>query len=286
LFLIRKERNKEYFNDMRETKNNEDLMPLLFIGHGSPMNIVSNNEFTQSLKHLGKILPTPEAILVISAHWLTPGTEILCVEQPRTIHDFYGFPEQLYKLHYPSPGSPELAEKISHELSPYEVKCNYDWGYDHASWAILKHMYPKAGIPVTELSLDYGFNDWRIKPIEYHYQMARKLAFLRREGVLIIGSGNIVHNLGLIDFNVNAPVMEWAKKLDAIIKENIINNNHNALIHLEDLGNTAKIGIPTWDHYLPMIYVLALQEMDDRVKFVHEGFQHGSISMRCFQIGP
>ncbi|MFW9947999.1 MAG: 4,5-DOPA dioxygenase extradiol [Candidatus Odinarchaeota archaeon] len=270
---------------MKETKNKTEKMPILFIGHGSPMNIISDNEFTRSLKMLGKILPTPKAILVISAHWLTSGTKVLCNEQPRTIYDFYGFPEQLYKLLYPSFGSPELAGRISRKLTAYNVKCDYMWGYDHASWAILKHIYPKANIPMIELSLDYVFNDWRIKPIEYHYRMAQNLAFLRREGVLIIGSGNIVHNLRMIDYDVNAPIMEWAKELDAVVKENIIDKNYDVLVHIEKLGANARIGIPTWDHYLPMIYIIGLQEAEDSVKFVHEGFQHGSISMRCFQIG-
>ncbi|MFX1460228.1 MAG: 4,5-DOPA dioxygenase extradiol [Promethearchaeota archaeon] len=269
---------------MKENENKTEKMPLLFIGHGSPMNIISDNEFTRSLKNLGKILPKPKAILVISAHWLTSGTKVLSNEQPKTIHDFYGFPEKLYKLFYPSFGSPELARKISRKLTAYNVICDYEWGYDHASWAILKHIYPKANIPMIELSLDYGFNDWRIKPIEYHYRMAQNLAFLRREGVLIIGSGNIVHNLRMIDYDVNAPIMEWAKKLDAIVKKNIIDNNHDVLVHIEKLGPNARKGIPTWDHYLPMIYILGLQEAEESVKFIHEGFQHGSISMRCFQI--
>ncbi|MFW9829478.1 MAG: 4,5-DOPA dioxygenase extradiol [Promethearchaeota archaeon] len=262
-----------------------ERMPILFIGHGSPMNIISDNAFTRSLKTLGISLPKPKAILVISAHWLTSGTKILCNKHPETIHDFYGFPEKLYQLRYSSLGQPELAGKISQKFDNYNVKCDYNWGYDHASWAILKHMYPEADIPMIELSLDYDFNSWRIKPIEYHYQLAQNLAFLRKEGVLIIGSGNIVHNLRMIDFNVNAPVMDWAKELDAHVKEKIINKDHNNLIHIEKLGVNARLGIPTWDHYLPMIYILGLQEEEDPIKFVHEGFQHGSISMRCFQIG-
>jgi len=270
---------------MKEKSKKTEKMPLVFIGHGSPINIISDNDFTQSLQRLGRTLPTPKTILVISAHWLTPGTEVLCVEKPRTIHDFYGFPEQLYNLHYPSPGSPELGRKITQRLLSSKVKCNYEWGYDHASWAILKHIYPKANIPVIEISLDYGYNDWRIKPIEHHYDLAQKLAFLRREGVLIIGSGNIVHNLGIIDYNINAPVMGWAEELDIIIKEKIIDKNHADLIDINKLGRNANLGIPTWDHYLPMIYILALQEKDDNVDFFYEGFQHGSISMRCFLIG-
>jgi len=270
---------------MNEREVNGLKMPVLFIGHGSPMNIISDNKFTQDLKKLGKDIPKPKAILVVSAHWLTSGTRVLCSMKPRIIYDFYGFPKQLYDIDYPSFGSPELATMISKNLESYNVICDYEWGYDHASWAILKHVYPNADIPVLEFSLDYGFNRWNLKPLVYHYKLAKKLAFLREQGVLIIGSGNIVHNLGIIDYKVNAPIMEWAKHLDGIVKQNLVNNNHHNLINLENMGEEAKIGIPTWDHYLPLIYTIALQEKDDPVKFIHEGFQHGSVSMRCIQIG-
>jgi 4,5-DOPA dioxygenase extradiol len=260
-------------------------MPILFIGHGSPMNIISDNKFTQDLNNLVKNLPKPKAILVISAHWLTSGTRVLCSEYPKLIYDFYGFPKELYEIDYSSPGSPELATLICDVLKSYDVKCDYEWGYDHASWSILKHIYPNADIPVLEFSLDYGFNRWNLKSIEYHYQLAKNLAFLREQEVLIIGSGNIVHNLGIIDYNVDAPIMEWAKQLDEIIKNCLNDHNHQKLINFEKMGDVAKMGIPTWDHYLPLIYIIALQEKDETIKFIHEGFQHGSVSMRCIQIG-
>ncbi|MFX1469815.1 MAG: 4,5-DOPA dioxygenase extradiol [Promethearchaeota archaeon] len=260
-------------------------MPVLFIGHGSPMNIISDNKFTQDLKKLGKDLPKPKAILVISAHWLTSGTRVLCSKKPQLIYDFYGFPEELYEIDYPSPGSPDLATMISKKLEYYNVKCNYEWGYDHASWSILKHIYPNADIPVLELSLDYGFNRWSLKPIEYHYQFAKSLAFLREQEVLIIGSGNIVHNLSIIDFQADAPVMDWAKELDENVKKNLTSHNHEDLINIQKMGDIANLGIPTWDHYLPMIYTIGLQEKQESLEFVHEGFQHGSVSMRCFKIG-
>jgi 4,5-DOPA dioxygenase extradiol len=269
-------------------KVNEDKglrMPVLFIGHGSPMNIISDNEFTRDLKKLGEKLPRPNAILVISAHWLTSGTKILRSSNPKMIYDFYGFPKELYKVQYPSPGQPELALKICHELKSYDVGCDNSWGYDHASWSVLTHMYPKADIPLLEMSLDYGFNRWDLKSIQYHYQLAKKLEFLREQGILIIGSGNIVHNLGIINYNVDAPIMNWAKELDEKIKQNILQYNHQELIDFAKMGNVAKIGIPTWDHYLPLIYVIALQGRDEPVKFVHEGFQNGSVSMRCVQFG-
>ncbi|MFX1380681.1 MAG: 4,5-DOPA dioxygenase extradiol [Promethearchaeota archaeon] len=270
---------------MEENENNDVKMPVLFIAHGSPMNIISNNKFTQDLTKLGNNLQTPKAILVISAHWLTSGTRVLCPNKPRMIYDFYGFPKEIYEIDYPSPGLPELAIQISNTLAPYDVICDYDWGYDHASWSILKHIYPLANIPVVEFSLDYGFNRWNLKPIEYHYQLAKNLSFLREQGVLIVGSGNIVHNLGIINYKVDAPIMEWAKQLDETVKQNLLNHNHEKLINFEKMGEVAKLGIPTWDHYLPLIYTIALQKKDEEVKFIHEGFQHGSVSMRCVQIG-
>ncbi|MEJ2248162.1 MAG: 4,5-DOPA dioxygenase extradiol [Candidatus Lokiarchaeota archaeon] len=270
---------------MSENEDQNLRMPVLFIGHGSPMNIISDNKFTQDMRKLGKKLPKPKQILVISAHWLTSGTKVLSSQKPRTIYDFYGFPKELYQIEYPSLGSPDLAKLICDNLNSYDVKSDDTWGYDHASWSILKHMYPKANIPVLELSLDYGFNRWDLKSIEYHYQLAEKLAFLRDQGVLIIGSGNIVHNLGMIDYDVDAPVKEWAKQLDEAVKENILNHNHRELVNFKKMGDVARLGIPTWDHYLPLIYTIALQKKDDHITFVHKGFQHGSISMRCVQFG-
>ena len=260
-------------------------MPVLFIGHGSPMNIILENPFTNSLTQISKNIPIPKAILVISAHWLTQGTKILCVNNPKTIYDFYGFPKKLYQITYPSSGSPKLAKDITKRIKSYEIKCDFEWGLDHASWAILKHIYPKADIPVLELSLDYQFNSWSPKPIEYHYKLAKELSFLRNENVLIIGSGNIVHNLGIMDYNIDAHTMAWAQELDKKVKQNLMSKNHNGLIDYPSMGEIAKIGIPTWDHYLPFIYVIALQEEGESIKLIHEGFQHGSISMRCFQIG-
>ncbi|MFX1464724.1 MAG: 4,5-DOPA dioxygenase extradiol [Promethearchaeota archaeon] len=270
---------------MKGNKNEGKKMPVLFIGHGSPMNIISDNKFTKDLKKLGKELAKPKAILVISAHWLTSGTRVLCSKKPKLIYDFYGFPKELYEIDYPSPGSSNLATIISKKLESYNVKCDYEWGYDHASWSILKHIYPNADIPVLELSLDYGFNRWNLKPIEFHYQFAKNLAFLREQGVLIIGSGNIVHNLSIIDFQVDAPVMDWAIELDDIVKNNLIGYNHEDLINFQRMGDIANLGIPTLDHYLPMIYAISLQEKRESLEFIHEGFQYGSVSMRCFKIG-
>jgi 4,5-DOPA dioxygenase extradiol len=263
-----------------------EKMPLLFIGHGSPMNIILDNPFTRSLAKWGKSLPRPRAILVISAHWLTAGTSVTCMEKPRTIHDFYGFPEELYAVTYPSPGAPAEAKFVTGAVRKAPVACDHDWGLDHASWAVLKHLYPAADIPVFELSLDYSFNDWHPKPVQYHYDLAAELAEMRQRGVLIIGSGNIVHNLSLIDFrNLAAEPVPWAVEFDEWVKKNIIGGNHGDLIRFGNLGKSAALAVPTLDHYLPMIYVMALQDPGEPITFIHEGFQHGSISMRCFQIG-
>jgi len=266
-------------------KANNSKMPALFIGHGSPMNVISKNDFTDSLAALGKSLLRPRAIMVISAHWLTPGTFVTCNDKPRTIHDFYGFPEELYEIEYPCSGSPDDARYLIESVRKLNLKCSNDWGLDHASWTVLKHMYPKADIPVFEMSLDYSFNDWNPKPIQYHYDIASELAVLREKGILIIGSGNIVHNLGHIDFrNINALPYDWAVEFDERVKLDMINRDHAELINYQKIKG-ASLAVPTLDHYLPMIYVMALQGENDSLKFTYEGFQHGSISMRCFQVG-
>ncbi len=269
-----------------QQKNFYEKMPVLFIGHGSPMNVILKNNFTESLAKLGKEVPRPRAIMVISAHWLTNGTQVTCMEKPGMIYDFYGFPDELYEIDYPSPGSPEEARFVKDSVQKVQVKCNNDWGLDHASWAILKHIYPEADIPVFEMSLDYSFNEWHPKPLQFHYDLASGLAGLRKRGILIIGSGNIVHNLGMIDFrNIDAEPYEWAVEFDEKVKFNLINRNHKDLVNYQNMGSSASLSVPTLDHYLPMIYVIALQEKNDPLTFVHEGFQNGSISMRCFRIG-
>jgi 4,5-DOPA dioxygenase extradiol len=260
-------------------------MPVLFIGHGSPINIVLDNSYTKSLVKLAKELPKPRAILVISAHWLTNGTYVTCVNKPKTIYDFYGFPDELYRVSYPSPGSPEDAELAIKTAKSTRIKCG-DWELDHASWSVLKHMYPAADIPVFEMSLNYSpYNNWNPKSVEFHYKLGSELAPLREKGVLIIGSGNIVHNLGLIDFDIDAKPVEWAVKFDEKIKRALVSGNHNRLINYVGIGKEAVYAVPTQDHYLPMIYAVGLQKKEDNLEFIHEGFQHGSISMRAFQIG-
>lgn len=261
-------------------------MPVLFVGHGSPLNSILDNSYTRSLAALGNALPKPKAIMVVSAHWLTPGTFVTCMDRPRTIHDFYGFPDELYRMRYASPGAPEDARYVAESARKITIACNSDWGLDHASWAVLKHMYPRADIPVFEMSLHYSFNEWHPKPLQYHYDLAKELASLRTRGVLVMGSGNIVHNLGMIDFeNMDAEVFDWAGEFDDRVKANLLTGNHKDLIHYENMGKASSLAVPTLDHYLPMIYAIALQEKNEPLTFIHEGFQNGSVSMRCFRIG-
>ena len=261
-------------------------MPVLFIGHGSPLNLILDNDFTRSLKEQGSRLPRPEAILVISAHWLTDGTYVGCMDRPKTIHDFYGFPRELYRMAYPSPGSPDGARFVTQHVRKVQVECSMEWGLDHGAWAVLKHLYPQADLPVFEMSLDYTFNDWRPKPVQFHYDLAKELAELRDRGVLIIGSGNIVHNLSLLDFSsIEAPPVPWAVEFDEQVKERLLAGDDRDLIRYAKLGRSSSLAVPTLDHYLPMIYAVALRERNEPLAFTHEGFQYGSISMRCFQIG-
>ena len=262
-------------------------MPVLFIGHGSPENIVLDNDFTRALKDLGSRLPRPKVILVVSAHWLTDGTYVTCAKSPETIYDFYGFPPELYRIKYPSPGSPEEAKHIASLFPKSEVQCDPSWGLDHASWAVLKHMYPRAEIPVIEMSLDYSpYNEWRPKSLQHYYDLGKRLESLRDREVLAIGSGNIVHNLRVADFeNMNAEPYKWAIEFDERVKRDLVERNHEELLNCQDLDRATALAVPTLDHYLPMIFAVALQGDNESVEFVYEGFQNGSVSMRCFRIG-
>ena len=264
----------------------KNKMPVLFIGHGSPLNIILDNSFTRSLAAVGRRLPQPKAIMVISAHWLTKGTFVGCMEKPETIYDFYGFAEELYDVVYPCRGASGEAAFVTETLKQAAVTCDTSRGLDHGAWAILKHLYPRADIPVFQLSLDYTFNEWDPKPLQYHYDLAAELSELRNRGVLIIGSGNIVHNLSMFDFtNIDANPFDWAVEFDERVKENLIREDHHRLINYPTLGKEAALAVPTLDHYLPMIYAIALREKNEPLTFIYEGFQYGSISMRCFQIG-
>lgn len=253
--------------------------PVLFLGHGSPMNIILENPFTESLVQLGQRIQKPKAILVVSAHWQTHGTFITASTAPELIYDFYGFPQELYDVTYPCPGGSGLIAEWGTVLKKANIEYDEQRGLDHAAWAVLKHLYPNADIPVMELSLDYE------KDPQEHYNLAKQLAPLREKGVLIIGSGNIVHNLREINWNIDAKPYDWAIYFDNKVKEYVLAGKHKELISYEKLGREALLSIPTREHYLPMLYALGLQDKEDEICFSYEGFQNASMSMRGFSIG-
>jgi 4,5-DOPA dioxygenase extradiol len=252
-------------------------MPALFIGHGSPMHALTDDAFTRALGRLVKDLPRPEAILVVSAHWQTRGTKVLAAEHPRTIHDFGGFPRELYEVQYPAPGAPGFAAQVC-ELAP-EVAPAADWGLDHASWAVLRHMWPDADVPVLELSVDMS------APAETHWALGEKLAPLRDRGVLVAGSGNIVHSFDGVDWSENAKPRPWAEEFDAWVADVLLRRDLHALVRYKDAGAIADLSIPTRDHYLPLLYPAAMATAEDGITFPYEGIEMASMSMRCVRFG-
>lgn len=253
-------------------------MPALFLGHGSPMNALQDNELTRSWTALGERLPRPRAILCVSAHWETKGVLVTAAENPRTIHDFYGFPQALYQTTYPAPGDPGLAKALEKRLAAFRARADLDgWGLDHGAWSVLKFLYPKADVPVLQLSLDL-----RRTPAE-HYQIGQALAGLRDEGILILGSGNIVHNLRLFDPRALEP-QPWAVKFDAEVAGRIRAHDHQGLIDYPAMGPEAALAVPEPDHYLPLLYVLATQGEDESVEVFNE-IVVGSLSMTSAMVG-
>lgn len=252
-------------------------MPVLFIGHGSPMNAIEDNEFSRKWEELGRSLPRPKAILCISAHWETRGTALTAMETPRTIHDFYGFPRELNEKQYPAPGSPELVELVKRTVRSKDVSEDLSWGLDHGSWSVLCRMYPDASIPVVQLSLD------RDRNTQSHYQLGQELQPLRDEGILILGSGNMVHNLRLASW-VDAGY-DWAIQYDAELKGWIQNWDHDPVVYYERHGERAQLSVNSAEHYLPLLYTLGAALPGDEVKFFNESVVMGAISMRCVQLG-
>lgn len=256
-------------------------MPLLFLGHGSPMNAIEENQFTEGWRDISAAIPKPDAILCISAHWETRGTFLTAMERPRTIHDFGGFPRELYEVQYPAPGSPELAAETKKIIRKTKAGLDLSWGFDHGCWSVVKHLYPAADVPVVQMSLNYG------EAPEYHYELAKELRTLRRKGVLILGSGNMVHNLGMVAWDkVDEPEFgyDWAREANNKMKEMIMSGDHKSLINYNRQGREFLLAIPTPEHFLPLLYILALKEGDEQISFFNDTQVMGSLTMTSVKI--
>lgn len=260
---------------------NTGKMPVLFLGHGNPMNAIEENQFVAGFRNVAKTLPKPNAILCISAHWYTNGTKVTAMEFPQTIHDFGGFPPALYEVQYPAKGSPELAKETQQLLSPIVVELDEKWGLDHGAWSVIKHLYPEADIPVIQLSIDYT------KPADYHFGLAKQLETLRHKGILIIGSGNIVHNLRLVDFNNFNTVdhgFDWAVEAREKINNWLLDGNYQPIIDYGRQGKAIQLAVPTPDHYLPLLYALGLKGKNEEISLFNDHLLAGSLSMTSVKI--
>ncbi|MFN7312893.1 MAG: 4,5-DOPA dioxygenase extradiol [Bacteroidota bacterium] len=269
-------------NSLAESAANTDTMPVLFLGHGSPMNAIEENEFVAGFRNVGKGITKPTAIVCISAHWETKGTYITAMPSPRTIHDFWGFPQALFDVQYPAPGNPELAKNIQAMVKKNHVELDESWGLDHGAWSVIKHLYPNADVPVIQLSLDY-----RQTP-QYHYELAQQLQALRNKGVLIVGSGNMVHNLGMVAWdklNTDNYGYDWAIEANTKMKSFILNNQHDALINYSKNGKAFALSIPTPEHYLPLLYVLGLKNKNETVSIFNDKAVGGSLYMTSVKVG-
>lgn len=268
-------------NKMTESFVNTEKMPVLFLGHGSPMNAIEENEFVTGFRNIGKGIPKPKAILVISAHWETKGTFVTAMAKPRTIHDFGGFPKALFDVQYPALGNPKLAMETKDLIKKTSVGLDESWGLDHGAWSVVKHLYPKADVPVIQMSIDYTQN------AQYHYDLAKELAALRSKGVLIVGSGNMVHNLGLLAWdklNTDDFGFDWAKEASAKMKQFILSNDHQSLINFKSQGKAFDLAIPSTEHYLPLIYSLALKDEKEKITLFNDKAVAGSLTMTSIKI--
>jgi 4,5-DOPA dioxygenase extradiol len=256
------------------------ILPAVFFGHGNPMNAVMKNAYTEAWHRIGEDLPRPKAILSISAHWFVPGTAVTISVSPRTIHDFGGFPRELYEVQYPARGDPDLAQRVQKLLAPLPVHLDSSWGLDHGTWSVLRHVYPLADVPVVQLSID------ETQPASFHFEVGQKLAPLRSEDILIVGSGNIVHNLHTYAWGRHtSEPYDWAVRFETHAKQMMLAREYQSLIEYENLGPDALLSIPTPDHYLPLLYVIATSQLRDDVSFPVEGVDGGSISMLAVQVG-
>jgi len=261
--------------------SNTDTMPVLFMGHGNPMNAIEENEFVTGFRTVAREIPAPNAILCISAHWETRGTFVTAMEMPRTIHDFGGFPKALYEVEYPAPGSPALAAATSGLITQTTVEHDYQWGLDHGAWSVIKHLYPNADVPVVQMSLD------NTQTARYHYELAKELSALRQKGVLIIGSGNMVHNLGMVEWrklNEIDYAYDWAAEVRIKMNNFILNDDHQSLIDYQSNGKAFQLAIPTPEHYLPLLYAMALKEKNDKITLFNDKAIAGSLTMTSVKI--
>lgn len=268
-------------NNLSNSLPNSEKMPALFLGHGSPLNAIDENEFVDGFRKIGKEIQKPAAILCISAHWETSGTFVTAMENPRTIHDFYGFPRELYEQKYPAAGSPFLADETKKMITKTKVKLDYKWGLDHGAWSVVKHLYPDADVPIIQMSLDFNH------PAKYHYELAKELSALRKKGILIIGSGNIVHNLRLIAWNkMNEDdfAFDWASEVREKIKNMILTDDHKTLQNYNSFGRAFELSIPTPEHFLPLLYILSLKEKNESIIFFNDKAVGGSITMTSIKI--
>jgi 4,5-DOPA dioxygenase extradiol len=255
-------------------------MPVIFFGHGNPLNALEDNKYTQGWHALGQTLPAPKGILSISAHWYVPFTAVTTDRQPRTIHDFGGFPRELYQVQYPAQGSPELAARVQKILDSVTVKSDSDWGLDHGTWSVLVHLFPDADIPVIQLSIDFS------KSAEFHYQLGKKLAPLREEDILILGSGNIVHNLHAYAWGrKDVRPFDWAERFEDRVRDALLSGDDQSLVNYRQMGNDAQMAIPTPDHYLPLLYILGARRQNEPLHFPVEGLEGGSVSMLAVRFG-
>lgn len=270
---------KSLANTVSTWEDTDRIMPALFVGHGAPLYVLGENKYNQAWRKIGESIPKPKAIVSISAHWLTPGkTLVTSAPTPKTIHDFGGFPQEMYEFQYPSNGEPNLANDIVSTIQSIEVGLDHDWGYDHGTWCVLYHMFPKADIPVIQLSIDYS------KGGQFHFDLAKELQFLRKKGVFVIASGNIVHNLRKIIFQEEAKY-DWAIAFENKAKQLILDENFEALIAYDKLGQEAQLSIPTPDHFFPLLYTLGLKMKGDKITFPIDGVSYGSTSMTSVMIG-
>jgi 4,5-DOPA dioxygenase extradiol len=272
---------KEFYKETSALSVTE-LMPVLFLGHGSPMNAIEENEFVAGFRTIGKSIPQPKAILCVSAHWETKGTWVTAMDKPRTIHDFGGFPKALFDVQYLAPGSPQLAKETKALIKTTDVGLDEQWGLDHGAWSVIKHLYPNADIPVIQMSIDYN------RDAEYHYTLSKELQSLREKGILIVGSGNMVHNLGMVAWdklNATDYAYDWAKEANTIMKDFILDDNHQALIDFRKQGKPFDLSIPTPEHYLPLLYALALKRKNEPIKIFNDKAVGGSLTMTSIKIG-